>query len=67
MADDTDEFVTQIGRAQKAGDKRSVTFVRVIHKTTGKERLVTGIGNERALAVEARLIQEIRKELGSGD
>ena len=55
------EFVTQIGSAEKGGEKR--TFVRVVHTPTGKERTVVGIENESALAVEERLIREIANEL----
>jgi hypothetical protein len=55
--------MTQVGCAQKNSDKRSYTFVRVIHTPTGKERMIVGIGDENALAVTERLIREIDQEL----
>jgi len=56
------DFEMQIGRAQKDG--RSCTFVSVIHRPTGKERMVVGIGNERN-AVD-RLTRELLFELEAG-
>lgn len=58
-----DDFITQIGCAQKAGENRNCTFIRVIHRPTGKERMVAGIGNESGFAVVDRLMREIEQEL----
>lgn len=58
-----DDFITQIGCAQKAGEKRNCTFIRVIHRPTGKERMVVGLCDESGFAVVDRLMREIEQEL----
>jgi hypothetical protein len=54
-----DPFLIHIGRAGKG-----LTFVRVVHVPSGKERALVGLGGESPLAVAKRLTDEIRKELG---
>ena len=54
-----EDFLTQIGRAEKDG--RSCTFVRVIHRPTGKVRTLVGIGKEKN--VVERLTRELIAEL----
>ena len=59
---DENDFLTQIGSAEKDG--RRCTFVRVILRPTGKERMVTGIGNEKNVVrrLTNELIVELKRE-----
>jgi hypothetical protein len=57
-----DDFRVDIGRADEGR-----TFIRVVHLPTEKERIVLGLGEEQTNAVEARLIRELKAELGIED
>lgn len=50
-----DAYLVQVGRAKRYGDDRGLTFVRVIHRPSGKERQVIGIGDQTVEAAVTRL------------
>lgn len=54
------DFRVQIGSADEGR-----TFVRVIHRPTGKERVVVGIGDTSTQEVEARLTEELQREVAA--
>ena len=58
---DWNDFVVWIGRAD--GGR---TFVRVAHPSSGKNRIVVGIGNRTVMQIQTELAREILNELAEG-
>jgi hypothetical protein len=56
-----DDFLVWIGRADEGR-----TFVRVAHLSSGKSRIVVGIGDRTVIQIQTELARAILNELAEG-